>query len=430
MRIGMKFLNRMKYRSKLIINGLLAFGILLSALSASLYIPGVRSSAEAGLDSRPVCSAPSHDAAQCLARVVTQKETGKPFATSTFSRGYTPADLRSAYALPSPTNTVWAWNGETIAIVDAYDNPNAEQDLLTYRKQFNLPVCNDGTVNCLFQKVNQNGSSSPLPQPDVNWGSEIDLDIQMASAICPNCKVLLVEAASNGFSDIGSAVDRAALMGANAISNSYGASEFAYETSNEFDGHYNHPGIAMTASSGDWGYGVYYPAVSRYVTAVGGTSLVRSSGSPRGWSETAWSGAGSGCSQYETKPSWQPQIGNCFRRTVSDVSAVADPATGVAVYNSFGSSNGANWYVFGGTSVSAPIIAGVYALAGNAGGSTPAINYGEYPYSHRSSLYDVTSGSNGRCVKGRNNANAALCTAVSGFDGPTGLGTPNGTGAF
>ncbi len=196
------------------------------------------------------------------------------------------------------------------------------------------------------------------------------------------------------------------------------------------DAHFNHPGIAITASSGDNGYGVSYPAASRYVTAVGGTSLKKASNA-RGWTETAWSGAGSGCSAYDAKPSWQTDTG-CAKRTVADVSAVADPNTGVAVYdtaNSCGTSSycdylisigvvqGADgWVQVGGTSASSPIIASVYALGGHSSAS--------WTYAHTASLNDVTSGSNGSC------SGSYLCTAKAGYDGPTGLGTPNGTGAF
>jgi subtilase family serine protease len=207
------------------------------------------------------------------------------------------------------------------------------------------------------------------------------------------------------------------------ISNSYGGGEASTETSD--DAHFNHPGVAITVSSGDSGYGVEYPAASRFVTAVGGTTLNHASNT-RGWTETAWSGSGSGCSAYEAKPAWQTDSG-CARRTVADVSAVADPNTGVAVYDSncnfIGQLLGncfSGWGVVGGTSASAPIVGGVYALAGNAS----SVNYGSFPYSHTTSLFDVTSGNNGTCTP------AYLCTAGAGYDGPTGLGTPNGTGAF
>ncbi len=335
-----------------------------------------------------------------------------PNACAHPTSGYTPCDLQSAYALPSAT----AGSGQTVAIVDAFDDPNAEADLQVYRNTFGLPTCT--TANGCFKKVNQSGQQGNYPPTDVGWAEEISLDIDMVSAICPNCHILLVEATSNSFANLAAAVDTAASLGANAISNSYGGNEFSTETSASSDGHYNHPGIAVTASSGDSGFGPQYPAASQFVTAVGGTHLTTAANA-RGWTETAWSGAGSGCSRYEPKPSWQNGLtGNCARRGIADVSAVADPNTGVDVYDTFGVGG---WLVFGGTSVSSPIIASVYALAGNAG----SITYGSFPYSHTSSLFDVTSGSNGRC-----NRNRVLCNAGPGWDGPTGLGTPNGTGGF
>ena len=237
----------------------------------------------------------------------------------------------------------------------------------------------------------------------------------MASAICPNCKILLVEASSNSFANLAAAVDEAANLGASVISNSYGGSEYASEITDQ--AHFNHPGIAITASSGDNGFGVEFPASSQFVTAVGGTTLKRD-GSARGFSETVWSGAGSGCSMLVSKPSWQTDAG-CPRRTVADVAAVADPNTGVAVYDTFRLHPG-GWLVFGGTSVASPIIASVYALSGNAS----SIFYGSYSYSHLSSVFDVVSGSNGTC------GGSYLCTGAAAYDGPTGNGTPNGTGSF
>jgi subtilase family serine protease len=241
----------------------------------------------------------------------------------------------------------------------------------------------------------------------------------MVSAICPNCSILLVEASSSSMANLGAAVNEAAKLGATEISNSYGGSDSSGDASS--DAYYNHPGIAITASSGDNGYGVEYPAASPYVTAAGGTSLTGSVSTS--WSETAWSGAGSGCSKYESQPSWQQLVPNitgaCSGRAVADVSAVADPNTGVSVYDTYSYQGYSGWMVFGGTSVASPIIASVYALAGNAA----TIGNG-YPYSNASSLHDVQSGSNGSC------SGSALCTAGAGWDGPTGLGTPNGTGAF
>lgn len=323
--------------------------------------------------------------------------------------GFGPGDLQSAYALPSSA----AGSGQTVAIVDAFDDPTAENDLAVYRTQFGLAPCT--TANGCFRKVNQTGGSTP-PAANASWAQEISLDLDMVSAICPNCHILLVESNSAGFADLGAAVNEAASLGANAISNSYGGTEFSTETA--YDTYYNHPGHAITVSSGDSGYGVQYPASSQYVTAIGGTSLSRASNA-RGWSETVWSGAGSGCSAYEQKPAWQTDTG-CARRTVADVSAVADPNTGVAVYDSTSYNGQRGWLVFGGTSVASPVIASVYALAGNGG----SVNYGSYPYGHLSALFDVTAGSNGSC------GSSYLCTGKAGYDGPTGNGTPNGTAAF
>ena len=236
----------------------------------------------------------------------------------------------------------------------------------------------------------------------------------MVSAACPNCKILLVEASSASLANLAAAVDTAARLGATQISNSYGGNETSNETSME--SHFNHPGVAITVSSGDSGFGVEFPAASQFVTAVGGTTLQRAPGTSRGWTETAWSGAGSGCSAFVPKPSWQTDTG-CANRTVADVSAVADPNTGVAVYDSF---KVGGWLVFGGTSVSSPLVASVFALAGNAAGTVSQ----SYPYSHASSMHDVTSGSNGVC------GGSYLCTAGAGYDGPTGLGTPNAETGF
>jgi len=321
--------------------------------------------------------------------------------------GYNPADLLSAYKLPS-SSTVGS--GQTVAIVDAYDDPKAESDLGTYRAQFGLSACT--TANGCFRKVNQTGGTT-YPRGNKGWAQEISLDLDMVSAICPNCHILLVEATTNSFSNLAAAVDEAAALGANEISNSYGGSEYSNEVTDQ--SHYNHPGIAITVSSGDSGYGVQFPAASQYVTAVGGTTLNKASNS-RGWSEAVWSGAGSGCSAYITKPTWQKDSG-CSRRTVADVAADADPNTGVSVYDTY---HETGWLVFGGTSVASPIIASVYALAGNAS----SVTYGSYSYSHTSSLFDVTSGSNGSC------GGSYLCTGVVGYDGPTGNGTPDSTGGF
>ncbi len=353
-----------------------------------------------------VCPGAPIGYARCHSLVVVDA-AGNPLATGGPS-GYHPSSLDSAYNLVAASAS--NGGGATVAIVDAYDDPNAESDLGVYRSTFGLPPCT--TANGCFRKVNQNGGTS-YPRGDQGWAEEISLDVDMVSAICPNCHILLVEASSNSFANLMAAVDYAVASGAKAVSNSYGANEFSGEAS--YDTHFNHVGIAITVSSGDNGYGVEYPAASQYVTAVGGTSLSRAANA-RGWSETVWSGAGSGCSAYEPKASWQKDA--CANRTVADVAAVADPNTGVSVYDTYRLHPG-GWLVFGGTSVASPIIASVYALAQNTG----SIVYGSYPYSNTGSLFDVTSGSNGSC-------GSYLCTGVVGYDGPTGNGTPNGTGAF
>jgi hypothetical protein len=349
-----------------------------------------------------VCAAAPAGYAACASRVVADA-AGKPIAHAT-PAGYGPSDIRSAYALTGKSS-----GGRTVAIVDAYDDPTAESDLSAYRAQFGLTACT--TANGCFRKVNQSGGSTP-PRTNGGWAQEISLDLDMVSATCPDCHILLVEASSASFANLGTAVNTAARLGASAISNSYGGSDSSALSA------YNHPGIAVTASTGDAGYGVESPASFGTVVAVGGTSLTRA-GTTRGWSESAWSGAGSGCSTLNARPSWQTSVTSCSGKANADVSAVADPNTGVAVYDSTSYKGARGWMVFGGTSVSSPIVGSVYALSGNTAGY-PA----SYTWGHASGLFDVTSGSNGSCPT------AVWCKAGVGWDGPTGLGTPNGTTAF
>ncbi|NEA67968.1 S53 family peptidase [Streptomyces sp. SID12488] len=345
--------------------------------------------------------------------------TIKPNATSATPTGYGPSDLQDAYGLTAAADS--NGSGETIAIVDAYDDPNAASDLAAYRSYYGLSACT--VANGCFKKVSQTGSTTSLPTADSGWAGEISLDLDMASAICPNCNILLVEAKSSSMANLGTAVNRAVTLGAKFVSNSYGGSESSSDTSYD-SSYFNHPGVAITVSAGDEGYGAEYPAASRYVTSVGGTKLSTSS-TTRGWTESVWKtssteGTGSGCSSYDAKPTWQTDA-TCTKRMISDVSAVADPATGVSVYDTYG--DGTGWVTYGGTSASAPIIAGVYALAGTPGSSDyPAA----YPYAAAgtSALNDVTSGNNGTCTT------SYYCTATSGYDGPTGWGTPQGLDAF
>lgn len=327
--------------------------------------------------------------------------------------GYGPAQLQAAYKLASAATN--DGKASTVAIVDAFDDPTAASDLATYRSAAGLPAAN-------FSKVNQNGQASPLPQKASifdDWTLEESLDVDMVSAICPNCKIILVEAQSDSGTGLFVAENTAARL-AGYVSNSWGESESSSETSLDTT-YFNHPGVAITAAAGDSGYGVIYPAASPDVVAVGGTSLSTASNS-RGWTETVWGssaggeGTGSGCSAVEPKPSWQTDSG-CSRRTDNDVAAVADPNTGVAVYDTSNGNGG--WNQVGGTSASTPIIAAVYALAGNAG-TKPADDI----YTHTGNLFDVTSGADGSC------GGSYLCTAKAGYDGPTGWGTPNGIAAF
>ncbi len=353
--------------------------------------------------------------------------------------GLRPQDVHSAYDLPNTASSA-----QTIALVDAYDDPTAESDLKKYDEEFSLPACT--TANHCFRKINEEGKSAPLPEAEPDWDLEISLDIEMAHATCENCHIMLVEANSSFLGDLEPAVNTAVAAGATEISNSYGGADYGE------GGAYNHPGVVITASTGDLGYDntwfpffgetANYPASSPDVVAVGGTTLTLKHGSWAG--ESAWAEAGSGCSPAEA-PSWQlavadwSRVGCGTQRADSDISADADPDTGVAVYDtSYG-----GWVTVGGTSVSSPVIASAFALAGGADGV-------EYPaqtlYSHLggSSLHDVLTGTNGGCLtvnefgepqcttaeEEADCANELICNARAGYDGPTGIGTPDGLGAF
>jgi subtilase family serine protease len=367
-----------------------------------------------------VCSTPAKGQAGCsalrrtdaaatagtqrMAAAMTAAGAANPAAAT--PSGWGPADIRSAYNLTSSSS-----GGRTVAIVDAYNDPTAESDLGVYRLQYGLPTCT--TANGCFKKVDQTGGTS-YPRTDRGWAQEISLDLDMVSATCPDCHILLVEAKSASLADLGKAVQYAATVsGVVAISNSYGGSDLS---DGSYGKYYNAPGKAVTASTGDNGYGVGYPASSQYVVAVGGTSLTRAPNG--GWSESAWSGAGSGCSAYNPPVALSTTDTGCSTRATADVSAVADPNTGVAVYDSTSYQGVSGWLVFGGTSASAPIVASVFALNGDTTGFPKAL------YTKTSGLNDVTSGSNGSCSV------TQLCHARPGWDGPTGLGTPNGTAAF
>ena len=327
--------------------------------------------------------------------------------------GYGPSQLQSAYNLTSASAA--NGTGRTIAIVDAFDDPTAAADLATYRSSAGLPPVPS------FEKLNQNGQTSPLPSKapaSDDWTLEESLDLDMASAICPLCNIVLVEATNDSGTGLDVAENAAASV-AGYISNSWGGNESASDTTLD-SSDFNHPGDVITASAGDSDFGVIYPATSPNVVAVGGTRLSTASNS-RGWTESVWNtsagseGTGSGCSTIEPQPSWQTALGltGCSRRIDNDVAADADPATGVAVYDTSNGNGG--WNEVGGTSASSPMLAAMYALAGNAG-NTPADDI----YTHTSSFFDVTTGNDGSCSP------AYLCTAETGYDGPTGIGTPDG----
>jgi subtilase family serine protease len=386
----------------------------LTVLAAGLAVVPLTSSASAApkLVDKRVCSVPVAGFAACHAhvRAVARPDGSlKPHATTTRTSGYIWSDLKSAYNLPTSTTTA------TVAVVDAFAHPNAAADLAAYRQQTGLPVLRAGQ----FQQFNQSGGAIGTVPADVGWGQEEMLDLEMVSAVCPSCNIIYVGGNSASFNDLAAAVNTAVDKGATVVSNSYGAPEFSGEGT--FASAYDHPGVAITVSSGDSGYGVQAPAAFNTVVAVGGTNLKKTTTGTRGWAETAWTGAGSGCSALIPQQTWQAGRSSCSRRTVADVSAVADPNTGVAVYDSYGSTGNANWYVFGGTSVAAPIVGAVYALSGNTAGY-PA----QLAYTTSGGLWDVVSGSNakGKCRFGN------LCSATNGYDGPTGMGTPKGVTAF
>ena len=399
----------------------LAGGTAVSATAAQA--PATHGTRAAAPDYRRVCAV-THRAgiAACMSLIRTNV---RPRSEAFFRGavpvgfGYGPAALASAYNLPSSTTV------RNVAVVDAFNDPKAVSDLATYRASWGEPACNTTTGAGCLTVTNQNGAASPLPQDSgsTGWATEESLDVDMVSAVCPSCHIFLVEATSPTIGNLGTAVNSAvSVLGAGYVSNSYGASESSAETGWDTS-FYKHAGVAVTASAGDSGYGVSYPAASRWVTAVGGTSLIRSVNS-RGWTETVWGsslggeGTGSGCSRFEGKPAFQTHKG-CSHRIDNDVAAVADPSTGVAVYDTY---DQGGWLEVGGTSASSPIIASVFALAGApAAGTFP----NSYPYADPGALNDVTVGANGSCP-----AHPFRCNAKVGYDGPTGLGTPNGTAAF
>jgi Ricin-type beta-trefoil lectin domain len=386
-------------------------------------------SARSGL--RQGCATPTRPGQMaCMVLIRRGARLAGPDASST--GGYTPQDLQGAYGLTAAAAK--PGDGETVAVVDAFNDPNAASDLAQYRSKFGLPACTTAS-GCLTIMNEYGGTKLPDSDSSGGWELEESLDLDMVSAICPGCSIVLLEADSASISDLATAERTASRVpGVDAVSNSWGSgAEFIGE--NQFDPDFYAPGVAIVAAGGDDGYGTQYPAASPYVTAAGGTTLL---GSGSSWTQSAWNGVGSGCSSLEPKPSWQTEDDRspdgCLNRTMDDVSADADPSPGVAVYDSVRESDLGgvpDWTSVGGTSVATAIIAATYALAdivaggphrGLVTGTFPAA----YPYQATGGLTDVTGGSNGTCESYRR----YLCNGVTGYDGPTGLGSPAGTSAF
>jgi hypothetical protein len=344
--------------------------------------------------------------------------------------GLDPADLRSAYKIPTSGGA-----SQTIALIDAFGYPAAESDLATYRATYGLPACTK--KNGCFVKVNEKGEAANYPPAEPGWDGEAALDEDMASAACPECHILLVEGSGELPEDLGEAVNTAARLGATEISNSYGYPERLKEFCgtdgcSKFDKDYSHPGTVILASAGDSGFEDTYseeglqtnfPAASPDVIAVGGTALHKDAGNARGWQEEVWNevellaGTGGGCTRFDAKPSWQTDTG-CSERTDNDVAAVAAVETGVSVRIDH------QWEVFGGTSVASPLFAGIEAHESAAVRSLGA----QALYENPGSLFDVTEGFNWDPLNGHSECapNEYLCNAEVGYDGPTGLGTPDG----
>ncbi len=397
---------------------------------------------------RSLCGVPAQGQAECFAMertdvMANKTETGVGGAVETcpFGQGYCPVDLQDAYGLPSLT----AGKDKVVAVVDAYGYHHAAGDLAEYRKTMGLSACTTGT-KCL-RIVNQAGNPSPLPpEPPKtdDWKGEESLDLDMVSAICPNCKIILVQANNNDTSNLYASVKTAGRLGAKYVGASWGGPESGPDNAD-----FHQPGVVIAAAAGDNGGGGRYhggpeqPCDFTYVVCVGGTHLARARNA-RGWTETVWNdwnydvcgsggspcgATGSGCSKKISKPSWQTDT-QCTMRSEADVSATASLRTPVIVYNSEEGCTPPNcFYLFGGTSASTPIIAAVYALAGNA--ATQGGPAGLWKH-HAGNVYDVALGNNLSAKLGVTCASLVkyICTARVGFDGPTGWGTPKGVGAF
>jgi len=342
-----------------------------------------------------------------VARCLTTYTPGAVRALADGPAGWGADDLASAYGLPATPGP------ETVVGISiAYDAPNLEADLAVYRAQYGLPPCT--TANGCFRKVNQQGLAAPLPEPSFGWALESTLDVSMVSAACPSCRLVVVEGNSPGFADLAETEDTAVRLGASVVSNSYGAREGGAPLA--FASHYQHPGVAVVASSGDSGFtAASYPAVLATTIAVGGTSLARDPSSARGWTESVWQYGGSGCSAYIAKPSWQKDT-HCGKRTVADVAAAADE---IAIHYA----DAGGWLPVNGTSASAPFIAGLIGRSGHVPAPSGL-------YANAARFTDITTGHNDPAGAGKKCGGDYLCVAGPGYDAPTGVGVPNGLAGF
>jgi len=367
---------------------------------AIVLVPVTAQGANGHANYHAVCPGPPAGYAHCHALVVTDSH-GKPVSNVTPS-GFSPAQIKSGYGFSTSST---AGSGQTIAIVDAYDDPSAESDLAVFSSQFGLPACT--TANGCFKKVNQSGGTH-YPRANSGWALEISLDVQWAHAIAPGAKILLVEASSATFSNL-LAAESYASAHAGYVSNSWGGSEFSGETS--YDSSFAHSGVSFFVSAGDSGLPAEYPSASPNVISVGGTTLtLNSDGSFK--SETGWSGGGGGCSAYETANPAQTSFSNGLcgsRRATPDVSLDADPSSGVAVYDSTSYSGQSGWFVVGGTSASSPMWAARSADSG-------AVVDASSVYGNNIPFRDITFGNNG-------------ATCLVGYDLCSGRGSWTGSGS-
>jgi len=360
--------------------------------------------ADGAIPTAAACTNPSGK--RCFAHVQAAAGHVQPFDAPA---GFGPADLQAAYQIPTTIT-----GHPTIALIDAYGYSALESDLGTYRAQFGLPPCT--TANGCLTIVNQNGETSPLPGAPPSgddWTLETALDVDMVSAACPSCNLLVIQADDDQGNGLEVAQGVAAQHNVAVISNSWGGPEQAGVSLTAEETYFDQS-VPIFVAAGDNGYndggqGPDYPGTSAHTIAVGGTHLAKDS-SARGWTETAWSSGGSACSLSIAKPSYQTGT-SCNFKATADIAAVGDPQTGMASYDS---TNG-GWSVVGGTSAAAPIVAAIFAATGNASQTS-----GEFIMQNADKLNDVTSGNNGDCGGG------ILCNAGKGWDGPTGYGTPNG----